>query len=76
MGGSLTECRGRLVSIPILYSVGTGFNSRSRHRLSRLKFVVLFLSSSKKMLGQYLKLDHDRFRPYPFQFIILYHPVI
>jgi hypothetical protein len=31
---------------------------------------VGFLKPSRKMLGQYLKVDHDCFLPYPFEFII------
>jgi hypothetical protein len=35
----------------------------------------VFLSLSKLMLGQRLKLDYGRFLPYPFQFIIQQQPV-
>jgi hypothetical protein len=31
---------------------------------------VVFLSQSRQMPGQYLKLQHDRFLPLPFKFII------
>jgi hypothetical protein len=32
-------------------------------------FFVVFLSCSRKMQGYYIKLGHDRFLPYPFQFM-------
>jgi hypothetical protein len=33
-----------------------------------------FPQSPSKMMGQYLKLGHDRFLPHPFQFIIHISP--
>jgi hypothetical protein len=49
---------------------GPGFKSLPEDRLSWLKFFVVLLSPYKQMTGQYFKLIHDRFLPYPFQFII------
>jgi hypothetical protein len=37
---------------------------------------MAFFSTSRQISEQQLKLGHDRFLPHPFQFIILYFPVI
>jgi hypothetical protein len=55
-----------------LYSGGAHFESR----LSWLNCLMVFLSPLKKIPGYYLKLEHDRFLPHPFQFIIHYHAII
>jgi hypothetical protein len=46
-----------------LYSGGTKFKSWLWHRLSWLRFFMGFFSSSRQMLGQYLKLDQAHFLP-------------
>jgi hypothetical protein len=58
------ECRSRVINIPVSYSGGPGFKSRAGD------VPVAFHSPSKQMPGQHLKLGHDRFIPYTFQFII------
>jgi hypothetical protein len=40
------------------------------------RFFVLFLSSSRKMLRQYLQSDYDGILPSPFQFIICCYSAI
>jgi hypothetical protein len=39
--------------------------------LSRVTFCVIFLSTSRQMLGQYFKICQYVFLPYPFQFIFI-----
>jgi hypothetical protein len=68
--------RGRVVSSLASYSGGPGFKSRPGGRLPWLRVFMVFLSPSRQMLGQYLKLGHDRFLPHPFQFIVHYLPLI
>jgi hypothetical protein len=74
--GEETERRGRIISTPAAYSGGPRFKSRPGNRLSWLRFFVVFLSPSRQMPGQYLKLGHDLSLPHPFQLIIHYHPLI
>jgi hypothetical protein len=38
-------------STPALYSVGPGFKYRPRHRLSWLKFFVVFVSPCRRIPG-------------------------
>jgi hypothetical protein len=59
----------RLVDKPASYSRSPGFKSRYGDRLCWLRVFVV-LNPSSLVPGQYLKLDHDRFLPYPFQSII------
>jgi hypothetical protein len=40
-----------------------------------LQSIVVFLSPSRHMLGQCLKLGHNCFLSHPFRFIIHYHPI-
>jgi hypothetical protein len=40
MKHEVTDCRGRVIRTPALYSVGPGFKSRLGDRLSWLRFVV------------------------------------
>jgi hypothetical protein len=56
----------------------TGFKSPPGDRQYWLRFLVLFLSPSRRMPGEVLILSHDYFLPHPFQFIIhvLYRPFI
>jgi hypothetical protein len=72
----LTDHRGRVVGTPALYSGGPGYKSRCRLSLPRV--FVVFLCPSRQMLGQYLKLGHDRFFTVSFQCIIRYiiHPIL
>jgi hypothetical protein len=58
-----TEC-GRQINTPASYSEGPRLKSRRSGRLSWLKFFVVFISPSKEIPLQYLKLGHDRFLPY------------
>jgi hypothetical protein len=46
------------------------------YQLFWLMFFVMFLSSTRKNAGTYLKLDHYRFLPHPFQFITHYNSTI
>jgi hypothetical protein len=64
-----TERRCREVSTPASYSASPGFKFQSEDRLSLLRVFVVFLSSSRQALGQYLKSGHDHFFRRPFQFI-------
>jgi hypothetical protein len=57
-----------------LFSGGVRFASRPQHRQSWHMFFI-FSSVSKQMLEQYLKLRHDSFLPYPFEFIIRHYLV-
>jgi hypothetical protein len=72
---SLTERRGRVVNTPAAYSRGPGFTSRSGDRLSSLRFVVLFLSHYRQMMGLYLKIWPRPLLPHPFHFIIYLSPL-
>jgi hypothetical protein len=65
-----TERRGRVVNTHVSNSGGLGFKFQPGDRLSWVRFVVVFLSPSRKMSGNILKLGHGRFLPYPFKFII------
>jgi hypothetical protein len=51
------------------YSGGVQFESRPGHSLS-LCFFMVFLGPSGQMLWIIPRLNHDRFLPHPFQFII------
>jgi hypothetical protein len=53
-----------------LYLGGPGFKSPPGDRQYWLRFLVLFLSPSRRMPGEVLILSHDCFLPHPFQFII------
>jgi hypothetical protein len=48
-----TERSGRVVNTPVLHSGGPGFKSRPGHRLSQIKFFVVFLSPSWHMPGKW-----------------------
>jgi hypothetical protein len=65
----LAECRGSVFGTPASYSVGLAFRSRPG---DRLPYRGGFLSRSRKMLGKYLKLGHDRLLPFPLQWIMHY----
>jgi hypothetical protein len=47
----VTKHHGQVVSAPASYLVGPEFKSWSRDQLSWLMFFVVFLSSSRQMLG-------------------------
>jgi hypothetical protein len=48
-----------------------GLKSWPEDRLSWLRFLGFFLSTSRRLPGQYLKLGHNRFFPHPLKFIII-----
>jgi hypothetical protein len=62
---------GRLGSTPSSYSSGLRFKSQTGYRLLWLRILVDFLSVSRKMPGQCLKLSYDRFLPHPLRSITL-----
>jgi hypothetical protein len=66
----ITERGGLLDDTPASCSGGLGFKSRPEDRLFWLSVFVVFFSPSRQMPGLFLKLDHDRFLPHNFQFII------
>jgi len=49
---------------------GVRFKYGPGHRLSSLRFFVVFLDLSMQIQLWYLKLDHDRFHPHSFQFLV------
>ena len=51
------------------------YNLISTEATAFLTVFVGFLHLSRKMLESCLKVDYDRFLPYPFQFIIYYHQI-
>jgi hypothetical protein len=53
-------------------SGGAPFESRPDHRLSRLRFYVVFFSLSRQMPGVVPRLGHDHFLPDSNQFVIIY----
>jgi hypothetical protein len=63
-----------VINTPASYSGGPRFKCRPGDRLSWLRVLVLFLSLSRQIPGQYLKLGQDRFLPHHFQFIVHSHP--
>jgi hypothetical protein len=63
-----TKRRGRVVNTPVSYSGGLGFKSWPRRLW--LMFFVVFLSISRRMLGQYLKI---RPRPLPTKSFPIHH---
>jgi hypothetical protein len=64
-----------MVNTSATYLGGPEFKSRPENRLFWLRFLVVFLSTSRQMLEYYPKLDYKRFLPHPFQFIIYLSPV-
>jgi hypothetical protein len=59
-----------------LYSGVAQFGSESKYRQTIVTDIVCgFLQYQRKFLGQYLKLDHERFLPRHFRFINHYHPI-
>lgn len=46
-----------------------GFKFRPDHLLPCLRFFVVFLDTSRQMLGYYMNLGYYRFLPHPLQFI-------
>jgi hypothetical protein len=52
----ITERRGRVVNTPNSYFGGPGFDSRPRWPAILIEVFVIFLSPSRRMLGQYLKI--------------------
>jgi hypothetical protein len=67
--GSNIQRRNQVVNIPS-HSTGPGFNSRPGDRQFWLRFFVVSPSRSRLVMGQNLKLSHDRFLPHPFQLTI------
>jgi hypothetical protein len=63
-----------VINTPASYSGGPRFKCRPGNRLSWLRVLVVFLSLSRQIPGQYLKLGQDRFLPHHFQFIVHSHP--
>jgi hypothetical protein len=64
-----TERCGRVVNTPASYSGFPRFKSQFGGWLSRQLF-TFYLCPSRQVPSLYLKLDHDRFLPHPFQFTI------
>lgn len=46
---------------PASLSAGPGFESRPEHQLKWQLILLVFLSSSKLLMGLYLKIGHDPF---------------
>jgi hypothetical protein len=69
-----TERHGRVVNTPASYSGSPGFKSRSTERLSWLRFSWFFSIPPGECRNSTLKLDHARFLPNPFHFIINLSP--
>jgi hypothetical protein len=65
-----TEPYSRVVSTFVSCSGGHRFISRPGDQLSWLRDFDVFLSPSRRMPEKHLKLGHDRFLSYPFEFII------
>jgi hypothetical protein len=59
-----------------LYLEGDRFEPRPMLQLTKLKTFVIFLSSSRQIPGERLKLRHECFLLYPIQIIIHHHPTI
>jgi hypothetical protein len=61
---------GPVVNTYASYLGGPRFVSWPGDRLSSLRFFMVFLCPSMRVLGEYLKLDFDQFLTNPLQFII------
>jgi hypothetical protein len=59
-----------------LYLEAPRFESRPEHRLSRLRFLVVYLSHFIWMLGQYFETGHGRFLPNHFKSTKHHQPFI
>jgi hypothetical protein len=66
---------GQVFSTLALCLGGLWFKSRFRDHLTWLRFLKLSLSTSREMLGYYLKVCHNCFLPHTFQ-LFINHPVI
>jgi hypothetical protein len=67
---------GRSGSACDVYSGGALFEYQLVHWLTWFRFLLCFLSPSIQVPVNYLKLGHNRFLPYPFQFIFHSLPVV
>jgi hypothetical protein len=65
--------RGRVVNTPASYSEGFGLKSRPGHRLSKLRFFVVFPSPSGRKPEHYLEI---RSRQLPFKSFPIYHSLL
>jgi hypothetical protein len=76
------QCNTVITTVQHCTSLSSSYHScfvfgRSRAKISALMNVfVVFLSPSRQIPGQKLRLGHDCFLPNPFQLIIHYHPII
>jgi hypothetical protein len=66
-----TELVGSNSNASGLYLGGIWFESRSGTRLSCLRIFMVFLSTSRQIPCQYLKLRRDHFPPHPLQLFII-----
>jgi hypothetical protein len=69
----LTELRGRVVNIPASYSGRPEFICGPGGRISPLRFLIVFLSISKIMPGEYLKIKS---RPLPSKSFPVHHSCV
>jgi hypothetical protein len=63
-------CHGPFGSTLIFCSGGLVFKAQSKNWLFRLRFLMVFLSSTRQSLLWYLKLCHDNFLSHPFHFVV------
>lgn len=64
-----TKYCSKMACTPVLNSGGPEFRPWPTDRLSWLRFYIVFLSPSRHILRQRLKLQHDHFLPHPFQIL-------
>jgi hypothetical protein len=69
------ECSGQWHSTPAAWSGDPKFKSWPSHRLSCLRFCVVFLSFSRQTSKQHIKLTHYRILAHHLQLIVAY-PII
>jgi hypothetical protein len=80
--GGATSCR---VYTPLCSRLHLHFKTAPANEVTKLKwkdvglYFSLFFSLSNQMLGEYVKVGHERFLPHPIQFIIhwaVYHSTL